>query len=73
MAGWTTLVQAETLSIGLGRPDLVVLDCRFDLADSSAGEYAWMQAHITGARYSNLDRDQSGALQASKVRHPCPE
>jgi thiosulfate/3-mercaptopyruvate sulfurtransferase len=73
MAGWTTLVQAETLSIGLGRPDLVVLDCRFDLADSSAGEYAWMQAHIPGARYANLDRDLSGALQASKGRHPWPE
>jgi thiosulfate/3-mercaptopyruvate sulfurtransferase len=73
LAGWTTLVQAETLSIGLGRPDLVVLDCRFDLADSSAGEYAWMQAHIPGARYANLDRDLSGALQASSGRHPWPE
>jgi thiosulfate/3-mercaptopyruvate sulfurtransferase len=73
MAGWTTLVQAETLSIGLGRPDLVVLDCRFDLADTSAGEYAWMQAHIPGAHYANLDRDLSGPLQAAKGRHPWPD
>jgi thiosulfate/3-mercaptopyruvate sulfurtransferase len=73
MAGWTTLVQAETLSIGLGRPDLVVLDCRFDLADTSAGENAWMQAHIPGAHYAHLDRDLSGPLQAAKGRHPWPD
>ena len=73
MAGWTTLVQAETLSVGLARPDVVVLDCRFDLADTSGGEYAWMQAHIPGARYAHLDRDLSGPLQASKGRHPWPE
>lgn len=73
MAGWTTLVQAETLSIGLARPDLVVLDCRFDLADTNAGENGWMQAHIPGARYAHLDRDLSGPLQASKGRHPWPE
>jgi thiosulfate/3-mercaptopyruvate sulfurtransferase len=72
MAGWTTLVQAETLSIGLARPDLVVLDCRFDLADTSAGENAWMQAHIPGARYAHLDRDLSGPTQAAKGRHPWP-
>jgi thiosulfate/3-mercaptopyruvate sulfurtransferase len=73
MAGWTTLVQAETLSIGLARPDLVVLDCRFDLADTGAGEHAWMQAHIPGARYANLDRDLSGATLASMGRHPWPD
>lgn len=72
MAGWTTLVQAETLSIGLARADLVVLDCRFDLADTSAGESAWMRAHIPGARYAHLDRDLSGPPQASSGRHPWP-
>ena len=73
MAGWTTLVQAETLSVGLARPDVVVLDCRFDLADTNAGANAWMQAHIPGARYAYLDRDLSGPLQASQGRHPWPD
>ena len=40
MAGWTTLVQAETLAIGLNRPDLVIVDCRFTLLDPNAGENA---------------------------------
>jgi thiosulfate/3-mercaptopyruvate sulfurtransferase len=72
MAGWTTLVQAETLSVGLGRPDVVVLDCRFDLNDTNAGENAWMQAHIPGARYVHLDRDLSDHGKIGQGRHPWP-
>ncbi len=72
MAGWTTLVQAETLSVGLGRPDVVVLDCRFDLNDTNAGENAWMQAHIPGARYVHLDRDLSDHGKTGQGRHPWP-
>ncbi|RZA17318.1 MAG: sulfurtransferase, partial [Lysobacteraceae bacterium] len=33
MAGWTTLVQAETLAMALDRPDVVVIDCRSSLLD----------------------------------------
>lgn len=73
MAGWTTLVQAETLSVGLGRPNLVVLDCRFDLSDTNAGSHAWQQGHIPGALYAHLDRDLSGPPQASLGRHPWPD
>lgn len=72
MTGWTTLVQAETLSVGLGRPDVVVLDCRFDLNDTNAGVNAWMQAHIPGARYAHLDRDLSDHRKAGQGRHPWP-
>ena len=38
MAGWTTLVQADILSVALGRPDVVIVDCRFSLLDPSLGE-----------------------------------
>ena len=72
MAGWTNLVQAETISVGLGRPDVVVLDCRFDLNDTNAGENAWMQAHIPGARYAHLDRDLSDHGKTGQGRHPWP-
>ena len=72
MAGWTNLVQAETLSVGLGRPDLVVLDCRFSLADPTAGESAWLLAHIPGARYAHLDRDLSDHGKTGQGRHPWP-
>lgn len=70
--GWTTLVPAETLAPALDDPMLVVLDARFSLADASAGEDAWRQAHIPGARYVHLDRDLSGAHAVGAGRHPWP-
>lgn len=73
MAGWTTLVQAETLSIGLGRADLVLIDCRFSLAERDAGELAYRQAHLPGAVYAHLDRDLSDMRKQGQGRHPWPD
>lgn len=73
MAGWTTLVQAETLSIGLARTDLAIIDCRFSLVSSSAGELAWQQGHLPGAVYAHLDRDLSDMGKQGQGRHPWPE
>ncbi|MDP1698527.1 MAG: sulfurtransferase [Xanthomonadaceae bacterium] len=66
------LIQAEELLPLLGRADLVVVDCRFDLTDPHAGEQAWLSAHIAGARYADLDRDLSDHSQAGHGRHPLP-
>ena len=61
MSGWTTLVQAETLSIALGRSDLAIVDSRFSLANPGAGESA--SASIASARTSAIitTSRQSGA------------
>lgn len=77
MAGWTTLVQAETLAVALGRADLAILDCRFSLASPDAGEAAWRQGHLPGALYAHLDRDLSDPAGRSAGapgagRHPWP-
>ena len=73
MAGWNTLVQAETLSIALGRPDLVLVDCRFNLTSPGAGESAFHQSHLPGAVYAHLDRDLSDHRKQGEGRHPWPE
>lgn len=73
MAGWTTLVQAETLSIGLDRPDLVLIDCRFTLVNASAGELAYQQSHLPGAVYAHLERDLSDMRKHRQGRHPWPD
>ncbi|MFC7300472.1 sulfurtransferase [Cognatiluteimonas weifangensis] len=73
MAGWTTLVQAETLSIALGRADLAIIDCRFSLANPGAGELAYQQSHLPGAVYAHLDRDLSDHRKRDQGRHPWPE
>ena len=72
MAGWTTLVQPETLAIGLNRPDLVIVDCRFSLLDPNAGEQAYLTSHLPGAAYAHLERDLSDMSPGGEGRHPWP-
>src|SRR5690606_12445751 len=73
MAGWTTLVQAETLAVALERPDLVIVDCRFSLLDPSAGEHAYLTSHLPGAAYAHLERDLSDLGKHGEGRHPWPD
>lgn len=73
MAGWTTLVQAEALADALGRSDLAIVDCRFSLADTTAGERAYRESHIPGAVYAHLDRDLSDHRKQGQGRHPWPD
>lgn len=72
MSGWTTLVQAETLSMGLSRTDLAIVDCRFTLVDPHAGESAYRQSHVPGAVYAHLDRDLASPGKQGHGRHPWP-
>lgn len=72
------LVSVEPLQQALveQRP-VVLLDCRFDLADTAAGEKAYAAGHLPGAQYLHLDRDLSGdkhdAQGRFRGRHPLPE
>jgi thiosulfate/3-mercaptopyruvate sulfurtransferase len=73
MAGWTTVVQADILSMALNRPDVVILDCRFSLLDPAFGEQEWRRGHVPGAIYANLERDLSDMSRQGQGRHPWPE
>ena len=73
MAGWNTLVQAETLAIALGRPDLAVVDCRFSIVNPGAGESDYLRGHLPGAVYAHLDRDLSDMSKHGEGRHPWPD
>ena len=72
---YTTLISAANLAERLtAAPGSVfVMDCRFDLADTTAGEKAYAAGHLPGAQYFNLDRDLSGPKTGSNGRHPLPE
>ncbi len=55
-------------------PDLVIFDARFSLADVRAGEQAYLDGHVPGARYADLNRDLSDlSLPATEGRHPLPD
>jgi thiosulfate/3-mercaptopyruvate sulfurtransferase len=69
----TTLVCVDTLAAHLDDPNWLVVDCRFDLSDPSAGETAFARSHIPGAIYAHLDRDLSGPITPSTGRHPMPQ
>ena len=67
------LIVAEDLQKALEKPQTVVIDCRFDLADPGAGRRAYEQAHIPGAVYLDLDADLAGPVTAQTGRHPLPD
>jgi thiosulfate/3-mercaptopyruvate sulfurtransferase len=75
---YRTLITAAQLQdlMGQARPP-VLLDCRFDLADTGAGERAYAGGHLPGAHYLHLDRDLSGPQRDEqgrmRGRHPLPQ
>ncbi len=68
---WTTLISAEELASAIDR--CIVVDCRHDLADPSAGERAYAEGHIPSAFFLHLDRDLSGPKRVGAGRHPLPD
>ncbi len=70
---YTTLISTQTLSQHLNDPAWVIIDCRFNLAQTSAGHDAYLDGHIPGARYAHLDRDMSSPVTPASGRHPLPD
>jgi thiosulfate/3-mercaptopyruvate sulfurtransferase len=67
------LVSPERLAGLVGTPGLLIVDCRFDLADPAKGRRDYEAAHIPGAVYADLDRDLSDLAQKGALgRHPLP-
>jgi len=54
--------------------EIVVVDCRFDLADTSQGEKAYKESHLPNAVYAHLDKHLSGPVQKGVTgRQPLPD
>lgn len=83
---YPTLISARQLmDLQAAKARVLVFDCTFDLMDTASGEKQYLQAHIPGAVYADLDHalsdkgspDASGQPQphpgaASGGRHPLP-
>jgi thiosulfate/3-mercaptopyruvate sulfurtransferase len=69
---FSTLIDASTLRQLAGKPDVAVIDCRFDLVNPEGGHRAYLKGHIPGARYADLNRDLSAPVSANSGRHPLP-
>ncbi|WP_415905266.1 sulfurtransferase [Neptuniibacter sp. QD48_55] len=70
---FTTIISAEELQNHISESDWVVFDCRFNLADTSAGKNAYLDGHIPGAIYLDLDHDLSSPITLETGRHPLPD
>ncbi len=73
---YTTLISAAELIALQARTDgpaAVVLDCGFDLADTTLGARLHAQGHLPGALHADLDQDLSGARTGRNGRHPLPD
>ena len=70
---YTTLISCSELADYVGNSDWVIIDCRFDLADTAWGQDQYAEAHIPGARYAHLDSDLSSpVIPGTTGRHPLP-
>lgn len=67
------LVTPEWLYEHLKDPDLVVVDCRFDLTRPQSGKEGYRRNHIPGALYLDLEKDLSAPVGIHGGRHPLPD
>lgn len=62
----------EWLIKNLNNDNLIILDARAELNDSSAGYNQYKNGHIKGAQYVDLDEIMTGKIEEHGGRHPLP-
>ncbi len=67
------LVTADWLYKHLEDPEVVIIDCRFDLSNPKLGWSQYQEGHIPKAIYLDLEKDLSGPVQEHGGRHPLPD
>ena len=68
------LITADELLQQQNSDAIVVFDCRCSLMDAEAGKKAYLQGHIPGAFYADLNKQLSSPHQPGITgRHPLPD
>ena len=67
------IVDLDWLKHRLNEPLVVIVDCRFNLADTSEGKKKYEESHIPGAVYFDLEKDLSSHVGTHGGRHPLPD
>ena len=68
----TLIVSPEWLATNTENPEVVIIDCRFSLADPELGQKQYQESHIPGAFYLDLNRDLASSVGKHGGRHPLP-
>jgi thiosulfate/3-mercaptopyruvate sulfurtransferase len=71
---YKTIISAPDLLGYLDNTEIAIMDCRFYLPEPDRGYQEYLEGHILGAVYVNLDRDLAGEVIPGKTgRHPLPD
>ncbi len=68
----TLIVSPEWLATNTDNPQVVIIDCRFSLAEPELGQKQYQESHIPGAFYLDLNRDLASSVGKHGGRHPLP-
>ncbi|MFM7405859.1 MAG: sulfurtransferase [Cuspidothrix sp.] len=66
------IVSPQWLFKNLNDPQVMIVDCRFSLADTKLGKQQYQTNHIPGAYYLDLNEDLSSPVGEHGGRHPLP-
>jgi thiosulfate/3-mercaptopyruvate sulfurtransferase len=66
------VVSAQWLLENIDNPQIVIIDCRFSLADLQLGKQQYQTKHIRNAYYLDLNLDLSSSVREHGGRHPLP-
>src|SRR5690606_26258264 len=73
MTATPPLTECPSLAAALRDPSIVILDCRFNLMEPDWGRQAFMQDHIPGAFFMDINQDLSSpVVKGVTGRHPLP-
>ncbi|OZH55705.1 3-mercaptopyruvate sulfurtransferase [Hydrocoleum sp. CS-953] len=73
MTNTNLLISPKWLANHLNDPNLIIIDCRFSLADPELGNKQYQESHIPGAFYLDLNQDLSKPVEKHGGRHPLPD
>jgi len=73
MASGSNLISAQALQSRIDHTGVSIIDCRFDLADPLSGRRAYLEEHIPGAVFADLDVDLAAPVTPESGRHPIPD
>lgn len=69
-----SLIEAQELYQLLNQQQpVVVIDTRFDLQNKALGHQQYLEGHLPGALFLDLEQDLSGPLAEHGGRHPLPD
>lgn len=67
-----TILDIDVLLEHLHKGSWAIFDCRYELTDPEYGERVYLEGHIPGAQYINLEHDLSALPDGRNGRHPLP-